>query len=99
VEVVMFGHHQHVYPVTSAAESHSDDLNRRRRNYLISMLLRVVLFPSALLFHGPLRWAMLLFALIMPTIAVIIANNSGPRQDGDDPESPDHSAVSRRDDR
>jgi len=91
----MARHHQRIYPVTTAAESHSSDLHRRQRNYLISMGLRVVLFPSAFLFHGVLRWAMLLFALITPTIAVIIANNSGPRRDGDSPESPDHDAVVR----
>jgi Protein of unknown function (DUF3099) len=72
-----------VYSISSATEGHSDDLARRRRNYLISMGLRVVLFPvAALLFNGWLRWVMLGFALIMPGIAVIFANNSGGRRQG-----------------
>jgi hypothetical protein len=72
-----------VYSISTAAEGHSEDLDRRRRNYLISMGLRVVLFPvAALLFDGWLRWVMLAFALILPGIAVIYANNSGGRRQG-----------------
>lgn len=72
-----------VYSISTATEGHSEDLQRRRRNYLISMGLRVVLFPvAALLFDGWLRWLMLGFALIMPGIAVIFANNSGGRRQG-----------------
>jgi len=72
-----------VYSISTATEAHSDDLARRRRNYLISMGLRVVLFPTAaILFSGWLRWLMLGFALILPGIAVIVANNNGGRRQG-----------------
>jgi Flp pilus assembly protein TadB len=72
-----------VYSISPATEGHSDDLHRRRRNYLVSMGLRVVLFPvAALLFEGWLRLVMLAFVLVMPGIAVIFANNSGARRQG-----------------
>jgi hypothetical protein len=85
-----------VYSISTATEGHSEDLQRRRRNYLISMGLRVVLFPvAALLFDGWLRWLMLGFALIMPGIAVIFANNSGGRRQGSSTVavSPERSAL------
>ena len=85
-----------VYSISNATEGHSDDLQRRRRNYLISMGLRVVLFPvAALLFDGWLRWLMLAFALIMPGIAVIFANNSGGRRQGSSTAAamPGHAAL------
>jgi hypothetical protein len=84
-----------VYSISTATEGHSEDLDRRRRNYLISMGLRVVLFPvAALLFDGWLRWVMIGFALIMPGIAVIFANSSGGRRQGSSTTAgPDRAAL------
>jgi len=82
-----------VHAITSASESTDADLQRRKVKYMLSMALRIVLFPTALLLHGPLRWIALGVALVMPAIAVVLANTKGERRKGPGVRSPDQSAV------
>ena len=82
-----------VHEITSAPESADDDLQRRKVRYMLSMGLRIVLFPAALFLHGPLRWVALAVALVMPAIAVILANAKSERRKGAGGRSPDQSAV------
>jgi hypothetical protein len=82
-----------VHEITSASESADVDLQRRKIRYMLSMALRIVLFPTALFLHGPLRWVALAIALVMPAIAVVLANTKAERRKGAGGRSPDQSAV------
>jgi Protein of unknown function (DUF3099) len=63
-----------VYRVTDARESRSEDIRRRYRRYAISMGIRTLCFVAAVLTYGPARWVLFTAALILPYIAVVIAN-------------------------
>lgn len=68
---------QPVYPVTGVRRGTSDDLALRQRRYLISMSIRTVSFVLAVVTHGPVRWIFVAAALILPYIAVVMANAVG----------------------
>jgi hypothetical protein len=82
-----------VHGITTAAESAGDDLRRRQVRYMMSMALRIALFPAALFLHGPLRWIALAVALVIPAIAVVFANAKGERRKGAGPTSPEHGVI------
>jgi hypothetical protein len=66
-----------VYSVTEARRGSSDDLKQRQRRYLISMGVRTVCFVLAVVVTGPLRWVLVSAALVLPYIAVVMANAVG----------------------
>jgi hypothetical protein len=68
-----------VHTITSAQVSRQDDLNSRMRKYLMSMSIRTVCFVLAVVFHGWLRWGFVGAAIVLPYVAVVIAN-AGPRR-------------------
>ncbi len=70
--------------ITTAPASHHDDLNRRRRRYLISMAIRTLCFIGAIFIGGWVRWVLLVGAFILPYIAVVMANAASPRIPGTD---------------
>ncbi len=49
------------------------------RRYLIAMGLRGVCFVLAIVASGWLRWAFVVGAVVLPYIAVVLANAVGPR--------------------
>jgi hypothetical protein len=61
--------------ITDARLSTSDDLDRRQRRYLWTMLVRVICF--VLMFFVPGWWKVvaLLGAVFLPAAAVLLANN------------------------
>lgn len=63
-----------VHRITNAQSGLSDDLPGRQRRYFISMMIRTACFIAAVIFPSPYRWFFLLGALVLPYIAVIIAN-------------------------
>jgi hypothetical protein len=63
-----------VVRITDAQGSLSEDIESRRRRYLISMTIRVVCFVSAGFAHGWLRWVFVAGAVFIPYFAVVIAN-------------------------
>ncbi|MBL7512848.1 DUF3099 domain-containing protein [Frankia nepalensis] len=64
--------------ITSAADPRHVDIRRREGQYLIWMGFRVLCFVFAvLLFHGWARFVAILAALIIPWVAVVVANG-GP---------------------
>lgn len=63
-----------VYQISSAKRSLSEDVDGRLRRYAISMGIRTVCLPLAVLTEGPLRWAFVVGAVILPYFAVVIAN-------------------------
>ncbi|HLR94244.1 MAG TPA: DUF3099 domain-containing protein [Jiangellaceae bacterium] len=68
--------------VTTAAAPRSDDLAVRQRNYLIMMALRVVCLLMVLPTEGWVRWACMLGAVVLPYIAVVVANAVSRPQSG-----------------
>jgi hypothetical protein len=67
--------------ITSAATSRPAEIRSRERRYVISMLFRAVCFLLAVIvFRGWLRFAAVAFAVIMPWIAVVVANGGPPRR-------------------
>jgi hypothetical protein len=63
-----------VFQITGAPRALSDDVRERQRRYLISMSIRTVCFVLAIVVTGWLRWALLVGALVLPYIAVVMAN-------------------------
>jgi hypothetical protein len=71
------GAEEPVYSVTGVRRGTSDDLAQRQRRYLISMSIRTVCFVLAVVTHGPLRWVLVAAAVVLPYIAVVMANAVG----------------------
>ncbi len=72
--------------ITSAAASRNDDIRTRQRRYLISMVLRTVCFIGMILASlAGIHWLWPIFlvgAIVLPYVAVVMANASAPRSDG-----------------
>lgn len=64
----------HVYQITSAQVGLSKDQQARTRRYLVSMAIRTVCFLGAVLAQGWLRWAFVAGAVVLPYLAVVVAN-------------------------
>ena len=72
-----------VFVVTSARQGHTEEMSGRLRRYLISMTVRVVFLVLAIfVFTGWLRVVGIAAAVVLPWIAVVLAN-AGPTGDGD----------------
>jgi hypothetical protein len=72
--------------ITSAAASRNEDIARRQKKYLLSMSLRTICFVGAIVtaLLG-LRWVwpfLIAGALILPYIAVVMANAATTRTEG-----------------
>ena len=65
-----------VTSVTTAPAGRSDDLADRQRRYLIMMGIRVLCLPLAIITEGWLRWVFIAGAIVLPYVAVVIANVS-----------------------
>ena len=63
-----------VYRITGAPTAQSEDLRGRTRRYLVSMGLRTVCFIGATVVSGPLRWVLVVGAVLLPYLAVVFAN-------------------------
>ena len=72
--------------ITTAASSRADDIAARQKRYLLSMSLRSACFIGAVVAAmAGLTWLwpfLIAGALVLPYIAVVLANNSAPRGDG-----------------
>ena len=76
--------------ITNAPSNRRDDLNRRRRRYLLSMSIRSLCFVGAVVVgSGPFLWVFLFGALILPYVAVVMANSAAPRIPGTELVSPE----------
>ena len=61
--------------ITSAVESRDADIASRQKKYLASMGLRTVCFVGAIVVGGGwLRWVLVGAALVLPYVAVVMAN-------------------------
>ena len=76
--------------ITTAPTSHADDIDRRRRRYVISMVIRTLCFVSAIVVGpGWVRWVLVAGAFVLPYVAVVMANAASPRIEGADLVDPD----------
>lgn len=62
------------FDITSAPKRLSTDLAARQRRYLFSMIIRTLCFLLAVALPSPYRWFALAGAMVLPYIAVVIAN-------------------------
>jgi hypothetical protein len=63
-----------VYTITGAQRALSDEQAGRTRRYLISMSIRTACFIAAVLVPGWPRWFLIAGALLLPYLAVVVAN-------------------------
>jgi hypothetical protein len=69
--------------ITTAHRSHGEDVAARQRRYLISMGIRTLCFVAAVVSIGHwFMWVFLLASLVLPPVAVIIANANAPTDPG-----------------
>jgi|SRR5689334_8699342 len=69
--------------ITTASTSANEDVARRQRRYLFSMGIRTICFVGAILVgSGWLMWTLIAAALVLPYVAVVMANASTTRSDG-----------------
>lgn len=62
------------FDITSAPKRLSTDLAARQRRYLFSMIIRTVCFLLTVILPSPYRWFALAGAMVLPYIAVVVAN-------------------------
>ncbi|MDQ2757106.1 MAG: DUF3099 domain-containing protein [Actinomycetota bacterium] len=74
--------HPSVQSVTDVPSSVSADRADRARRYLTAMGLRGICFVLAIVTTGWLRWTFVAGAVILPYVAVVLANAVGPRTSG-----------------
>lgn len=63
-----------VYRITGARTPLSEDVGAREKRYVIQMSIRAVCFILAIVVSGPLRYVLLVAAVILPYVAVVGAN-------------------------
>ena len=69
--------------ITTAATSHHADIAMRQRRYVISMTIRTLCFVGAVAVGpGWLRWVLVAGAVLLPYVAVVLANSETRRDDG-----------------
>lgn len=62
--------------ITSAPRSQAEDQHARFVKYTVSMSIRMVCLVLALVVTGPLRWVFIAGAVVLPYVAVVLANAS-----------------------
>lgn len=68
--------------ITDARSASSQEISTRIRRYSITMGFRMACFVAMVFVHGWLRWLLLAFAVFLPYIAVVLANQSDQRTAG-----------------
>lgn len=74
--------HDPAVRITTAASSRQDDIAKRQRRYVVSMSIRTVCFVAAVAVGpGWLRWVLIAAALLLPYVAVVMANAASSKDD------------------
>lgn len=60
--------------ISNVGEPLSIDQSSRARKYFISMMVRTACFILAVILPSPYRWVALFGAVVLPYIAVVVAN-------------------------
>jgi hypothetical protein len=74
--------HEEAIRITTASTSRHDEIAARQRRYVLSMSLRTVCFIGAVLTEGWVRWVLVAGALVLPYVAVVMANARSTKSDG-----------------
>lgn len=74
---------EEVYSITSARRALSEDLHDRNIRYLVAMVIRTVCFILMIVVPSPWRWGFAVGAIVIPYLAVTIAN-AGRENEKDD---------------
>ena len=69
-----------VYSITAARRPHQADMDARMVKYLVSMSIRTLCFLLVLVTPSPWRWFFAVGAIVLPYVAVVIANAGGERR-------------------
>ena len=77
-----------VHTITTAAPGHTADINARTKRYLVMMSIRIICFVLAVIVSGWPRWAFIVGAIILPYLAVVVANARDERRVNQDLEVP-----------
>lgn len=64
------------YSITGAQAPHSQGVETRMRRYALKMALRLVFIVLALVTDGWIRWTCVAAAMVLPWVAVVLANGS-----------------------
>jgi Protein of unknown function (DUF3099) len=65
---------QEIHTITTAAPSHTADINARTKRYLFMMGIRIVCFILAVWVPGWPKVAFIIGAIVLPYLAVVVAN-------------------------
>lgn len=65
---------------TNLPASPKGDQSIRMRNYTISMTIRTLCFILAIFTHGWIRWVFAIAAILLPYVAVVLANATNQRR-------------------
>lgn len=68
------------HSITTAQHSLSSEQATRTRKYLISMGIRTICVIGAIFIPGWPRWVLITGAVVLPYLAVVIANSGGSRK-------------------
>ena len=74
---------QPVPVITDARTPASKDLASRQKRYLITMGFRTLCFVAMIFVPGPFRWVLFGCAILLPYIAVLLANQANTRGQSD----------------
>ena len=74
--------HEGAIRITTASTSRHDEIAARQRRYVLSMSLRTVCFIGAVLTEGWIRWVLVAGAIVLPYVAVVMANARSTKADG-----------------
>ena len=74
-----------VYSITGARSGRSDDVSERTKRYLVSMGIRTICLVGGVIAHGPLRWFLIACAVLLPYVAVVVANTARKSTGGPGP--------------
>jgi hypothetical protein len=69
-----------VYQISGAQKGLTEDVRGRQRRYVISMSIRAVCFVLGIVINHPVRWVFFAGALLLPYVAVVIANGGRERR-------------------
>jgi Mn2+/Fe2+ NRAMP family transporter len=68
--------------ITTAAASREEDIRKRQRRYVLSMGFRTVCFVTAVIIgHGWVMWVLIVAALLLPYVAVVMANAASSKSE------------------
>lgn len=71
--------HQPTVLITDARESKSAEINRRQRQYMVTMGLRTACFLGLVFTQNDFRWLFLVGAVVLPWCAVLFVNQRDKR--------------------